>query len=107
MLVNSHHSTLTAWAVDLIDSGGRPIARYVSDHIDLASEFLPARTERPVEVGWVSRGEGPQPKPVALVFRAGIDINGFGVGDSQTVAQMHEWRAQRQTAQPAEKTTIE
>jgi hypothetical protein len=95
-LVNAHPTPLTAWALDLIDSDGRPVSRDVVDYAELPSEFLPTHGERKIEVGWVSRGSVPGPKPVALVFRGGIDSKGRGVGDPETVEWMRKSRAGRE-----------
>lgn len=102
-LVNAQLTPLTAWALDLIDSDGRPVSR-VADYIALPSEFLPARGERQIEAGWVSRGAVPGPKPVALVFRAGIDSQGRGVGDPEAVEWMRKSRASQEEKRAADKT---
>ncbi len=105
-LVNAHPIALAAWALDLIDSDGRPVSSSVDDYVELPSAFLATRGERRVETGWVSRGGVPGPKPVALVFRAGIDSNGRGVGDPETVEWMRKSRASREERGVADKTTI-
>jgi hypothetical protein len=73
------------------------------DYVELPSEFLPAGGERTVESGWVSLGGGPGPKPVALVFRAGIDSKGRGVGDPETVEWMRKSRASREEERVTDK----
>ena len=95
-LVNTHPTPLTAWALDLIDSNGRPVSGDIVDYIELPSKFLPVHGEQKVEVGWLLRGGVPGPKPVGLVFRAGIDSEGRGVGDPETVAWMRKARASRE-----------
>jgi hypothetical protein len=63
--------------------GERPIVSVTSDAIELPNEFVGARDTQSIE------------HAVAVVFIAGIDVNGVGVGDRETVGRLRERRERR------------
>lgn len=96
-LVNTTPTALTAWSVDVIDAGGRPLMSMSFDAIELASEFVPARRTRVLEFSAAPAAA------VAVVFRAAVDAKGHGFGDMETVGRLkeaREWR-KKQTSQKA------
>lgn len=90
-LVNTTAVALTAWYVDVIDAGGRPLVSESSDAIELPSEFVPPRGTRVIQVSSTPEGA------VAVVFRAAVDANGQGIGDGEIVGRLKEGREWRKT----------
>jgi hypothetical protein len=93
-LVNTTAVALTAWYVDVIDAGGRPLVSESSDAIELPGEFVPPRGTRVIEISSAPEGA------VAVVFRAAVDANGNGIGDGEIVGRLkeaREWRKKQKS----------
>lgn len=96
-LVNPTTVALTAWYVDAIDVGGRPLSSLSSDAIEVATQFVPARGTQVIEIP-------ARPPAVAVVFRAAVDANGHGIGDREIVGRIkeaREWRKKQKPGTPA------
>lgn len=93
-LVNTSAVALTAWSVDVIDAGGRPLVSQSSDAVELSSEFVPARGTRVIEIS------SAPARAVAVVFRAAVDATGRGIGDREIVGRLKEAREWRKKQKP-------